>query len=461
MFRKWQKYFELTPYTPQVVSLVENKQNRILDVILFLGGWVWFVWILFDYLFAPDVWQKILPIRFIGATTFFLAYFYKRKLTFEQRQDITFVAINAALAYMFAIVHKSSFPTYFTGFTFTTAIMYQTFHISRKRNLIYALGILAVFGVAYIFNEYTFIEILGGGGFATLSILFLMIFIAENNRKSDVEFFEKSLIIQQQKQDIEHKNKSITESITYAKRIQMSILPNEEAIRKSFQDVYIIYKPKDIVSGDFYWFAENADKIIVAVADCTGHGVPGAFMTLINNNFLNQVIKEQQILEPSKALEFVREKVILTLNTYQSKDCIKDGMDISLLSIDKKSFLVEFAGANRPLWVLRDETMGQIEEIKGDKLSIGYDDEWQNKNFHKKEFYLNKCDRLYLFTDGITDQFGGEKERKFGQNRLKQLLVETAYQPMKIQKLIVDEALQKWQGLNYQTDDICMVGIQI
>lgn len=461
MFRKWQKYFEIPPYAPQVFSLVENKQNHILDVILFLGGWVWFVWILFDYLFAPDVWQKILPIRFIGATTFFLAYFYKRKLTFEQRQDIIFVVINVALAYMFAIVHKSSFPTYFTGFTFTTAIMYQSFHIRKKRNLIYSLCVLAVFVIAYLFNNYSLIELLAGGGFATLSILFLMIFIAENNCKSDVEFFENTLLIQQQKQDIEHKNKSITESITYAKRIQMSILPNEEAIRKSFQDVYIIYKPKDIVSGDFYWFTENANKIIVAVADCTGHGVPGAFMTLINNNFLNQVIKEQQIFEPSKALEFVREKVILTLNTYQSEDYIKDGMDISLLSIDKKTYLVEFAGANRPLWVLRDEAMGQIEEIKGDKLFIGYDDEWQDKSFHKKELYLSKGDKVYLFTDGITDQFGGEKDRKFGQNNFKKLLLENCYQSMNIQKLIIEDTLKKWQGNNFQTDDMCILGIQI
>ncbi|MCS6795341.1 MAG: SpoIIE family protein phosphatase [Raineya sp.] len=455
------KYFEADHYASQVAQLIENKQNRILEMILFVGAFLWLIWIFFDYWFAPEKWLQILPFRLMGSLAFFLAYFFKRKLNFKQKQNIAFSTVNISLAYMFAIIDKSNFPTYFTGFTFTTAIIYQTFHISRKLNFIYSFSILGVFLIAYIFNEYTFVEILGGGGFATLSILFLMAFIAENNRQADIDFFQNTLLIQQQKQDIESKNKSITESITYAKRIQMSILPNEEAVRKSFSDVFIIYKPKDIVSGDFYWFAESKDKIVIAVADCTGHGVPGAFMTLINNNFLNQIIKEQQIFEPHRALQCVREKVILSLNTYQERDYIKDGMDISLLSIDKTTFEVQFAGANRPLWVLRDETLSQIEEIKGDKLFIGYDDDWQSKNFQKQEFFLNKGDRIYLFTDGITDQFGGEKNRKFGQSRLKQVLLETAYQPLKIQKIILEDALQRWQGANQQTDDMCMVGIEI
>jgi serine phosphatase RsbU (regulator of sigma subunit) len=327
--------------------------------------------------------------------------------------------------------------------------------------LLYSLSAAGVFLTAYVFNKYTFLDLLGGGGFATFSILLLMIFIAENNRQNDIEFFENALLIEKQKQDIEHKNKSITQSINYAKRIQMSLLPNEESIRKHFQDAFVLYKPRDIVSGDFYWFAEHREKIIVAVADCTGHGVPGAFMSLINNNFLNQVIKEQQVLEPSKVLTFVREKVILTLSSYQTDSHIKDGMDICLLSIDKKNFSVEFAGANRPLWLLRSGTIGQVEEIDGDKFFIGYSYNWQSKNFQNQKLYLSKGDRLYLFTDGVTDQFGGEDDKKFGKNRLKQLLVETACQPLKVQKIVIDEALQKWQGLKSQTDDVCIVGIQL
>lgn len=182
---------------------------------------------------------------------------------------------------------------------------------------------------------------------------------------------------------------------------------------------------------------------------------------MINNNFLNQVIKEQQILDPSKALTSVREKVIYTLNPHQNETYIKDGMDISLLSIDTKTFSVEFSGANRPLWVMRGDTIEQLEEIQGDKIFIGYDEDWQNKNFHKKEFTLNKGDRIYLFTDGITDQFGGEKDKKFGKNNLKQLLHQNFYQPMRIQKYIIEETLTQWQGNNPQTDDICVVGIQI
>ncbi len=445
----------------EIEALTATKQNKITTIILFVGFIIWFIWIFFDYLFAYNVWLKILPIRIIGGLSFLFGYLFRNKLTYQQKQHIIFFSITSALAYMFAIIDKQSFPTYFTGFTFTTAITYQTFHINRSHNLLYSLSTISVFCTTYILNTYTIVEILGGGGFATLSILLLMIFIADNNYHSNIEFFRNTLTIQQQKIDIEDKNKSITESITYAKRIQMSILPNEEVIRKNFQDVFILYKPKDIVSGDFYWFAQHDEKIVIAVGDCTGHGVPGAFMTMINNNFLNQVIKEQQILDPSKALTSVREKVIYTLNPHQNETYIKDGMDISLLSIDTKTFSVEFSGANRPLWVMREDTIEQLEEIQGDKIFIGYDEDWQNKNFHKKEFTLNKGDRIYLFTDGITDQFGGERDKKFGKNNLKQLLHQNFYQPMRIQKYIIEETLTQWQGNNPQTDDMCIIGIQI
>ncbi|MCS7076173.1 MAG: SpoIIE family protein phosphatase [Bacteroidia bacterium] len=459
-FQRLKKFFEVRP-SAEVIRLIATKQNNITDITLIIGFFMWPIWIAFDYLFAPEVWKNILPIRILGALVFILTYLYRNKLSFEQKQEAIFWSISLALGYMFALIDKESMPTYFTGFTFTTAFMFQTFHINRRKNLVYFLSTLSIFFVAYFFNRHSFLEILGGGGFATLTILLLMVFIADSNYRNNINSAEKTILIQEQKQDIENKNRAITESLTYAKRIQMSILPDDESIRKNFTSMFVIYKPCDIVSGDFYWFVQNQDKIIIAVADCTGHGVPGAFMTLINNNLLNQVIKENKIHEPHKVLQYVREKLITTLNTYQKNEYIKDGMDISLISIDKNTLSIQFSGANRPLWIIRHETKSQIEEIKGDKVFIGYDEQWESKELHVWESVLKKKDRIYLFTDGIVDQFGGDKDKKFGIGRLKETLIQTAEQPLEIQKNNLKEVLTKWQGSNPQTDDMCIIGIEV
>ncbi|HET6244061.1 MAG: tetratricopeptide repeat protein [Bacteroidetes bacterium] len=281
--------------------------------------------------------------------------------------------------------------------------------------------------------------------------------------------FNRFKITKQQKIIIEEKQREITDSIKYAQRIQKAILPGEEKFSEFFPDVFIFYKPKDIVSGDFYWISEiiknNQKKILYAVADCTGHGVPGAFMSMIGNSLLNQIVNENGIDEPSKILELLRNGVINALNqTYNGEN--KDGMDIALCSIEKLNdmdYKVEYAGANNSLWIIppaNDSNEKTIVETKADKQPIGIFQEVQ-KPFTNHSFTLSKGSLVYIFTDGYADQFGGLKGKKFKYQPLKDLLIAIRSKNMVKQKILLNQTFEKWQGKEEQVDDICMIGVRL
>jgi serine phosphatase RsbU (regulator of sigma subunit) len=275
-------------------------------------------------------------------------------------------------------------------------------------------------------------------------------------QKEEVE--KKNEVIEKQKQIVEEKNKDITDSINYAKRIQEAILPARELKRRIFPDAFVLFQPRDIVSGDFYWFAEKNEKRIIAAADCTGHGVPGAFMSMIGNAFLNEIINENGITSPAEILNLLRTKVITSLK--QANDDGQnnsDGMDIALLSIDDKKNTAEFAGANNPVWHIRN---GIVTEIKGDKQPIGlYRGETQPFTNHKISF--QKGDSLYIFTDGYADQFGGEKGKKFRYKQMQEVLLSIQNREMPAQEKILLDTFYKWKGNLEQVDDVLVIGINV
>jgi serine phosphatase RsbU (regulator of sigma subunit)/Tfp pilus assembly protein PilF len=265
-----------------------------------------------------------------------------------------------------------------------------------------------------------------------------------------------------QSQLLESRNKEITDSILYAKRIQSAILPPNRILNEHLKDYFILYKPKDIVAGDFYWLEEKNGKILLAAADCTGHGVPGAMVSVVCNNGLNRSVREHGITDTGKILEKTREIIIQEFE--KSDDEVKDGMDISLCSLSIDDFhnddfiRMQWSGANNPLWVLRKESE-TIEEIKGDKQPIGKHDDAQPFKTHT--LHLQKGDTLFLFTDGYQDQFGGEKGKKFKASQLKDLLISIASFSMNEQKRILDETIENWKGTLEQVDDICIIGIRL
>jgi serine phosphatase RsbU (regulator of sigma subunit) len=265
-------------------------------------------------------------------------------------------------------------------------------------------------------------------------------------------------LLETQNQLIVEKNRNITDSINYAKVIQNALLPQEQDFISLFSSAFIVFKPKDIVSGDFYWFTEKHGKKIVAAVVCTGHGVTGAFMSMIGITFLNEIINEKGITTPAEVLGEMRNRVKASLKQRGLEGESKDGMDMALLCFDADQKTVEYAGANNSLW--RVKANAEFEEINPDKRPIGYY-KGQGLPFTNHRIELNKGDALYIFTDGFADQFGGPKGKKFKYKQLKELLVKIHNDPMQQQKTILNNTFEEWRGNMEQTDDICLIGLKI
>jgi transcriptional regulator with GAF, ATPase, and Fis domain/co-chaperonin GroES (HSP10) len=267
---------------------------------------------------------------------------------------------------------------------------------------------------------------------------------------------ERTQELSQQKEIIEEKNKHITDSIRYAKRIQDATLPSIGLVRSMLPDSFVLFKPKDIVSGDFYWVETVDDTVLFAVVDCTGHGVPGAFLSLIGHNSLNQIVNELQIIKPADILFELDKIVYNTLQNNLEETNIKDGMDMSICSLNLNTRELEFAGAYNPLYLLRNN---ELTEVKGDKIAIGSGQ--MNQKYTNTELQLEEGDRIYLFSDGYADQFGGPKGKKFKYSQFKELLVQIHQKPMEQQHKLLNHSIDAWQGDLEQIDDVCIIGVQV
>ncbi|MCB0477663.1 MAG: GAF domain-containing protein [Crocinitomicaceae bacterium] len=267
----------------------------------------------------------------------------------------------------------------------------------------------------------------------------------------------RTLEVRKQKEIIEEKNKSITDSIKYAKRLQEAILPPQTAIERYEKTSFVLYKPKDIVSGDFYWMEEQDEKIIFAVVDCTGHGVPGAFMSIIGYNGLYQIVKENGITKPAEILNQLNHQVLNILRQTESSDSVNDGMDIAICCLNKKTQILEFAGAFNPLYHIRE---GKLAVYKGDKYSVGSVKRKKDKDFTNHEIQLQSNDHIYIFSDGYADQFGGPEGKKYKYQDFRKLLIANCHLPMSEQREILDQTIEDWMGEEDQVDDICVIGVR-
>lgn len=256
--------------------------------------------------------------------------------------------------------------------------------------------------------------------------------------------------------EIQNKNKKITESINYAKRIQTAILPNNRVINRALPDSFILYKPRDVVSGDFPWFVQIKDEIFIAAVDCTGHGVPGALLSLIGYFLLNDIVRSRKITEPGKILDLLDEGVTTTLR--QDEDATtKDGMDIALCKINLNEREVEYAGAHRPLYIMKS---GVMEEVKGNKFPIGGGIFKNQTNFTNTKIKLGSGDSIYFSSDGFPDQFGGTEGRKFGPKRVREIIERVHSTSMKEAITVFDQEWEGWRGETKQTDDVLLIGIK-
>lgn len=280
----------------------------------------------------------------------------------------------------------------------------------------------------------------------TIALVLIMVFLIYNRYRLK----QRALFL------LDKKNKQITDSINYAKRIQLAILPPENILQEHLNDSFILFKPKDIVSGDFYWVGRNKGSTLFASVDCTGHGVPGAFMSMIGNSLLNQIVHENNITKPSEILDNLHEGVLTALNQGAKVDHSGDGMDIAICNWNIKANTLEYAGAHNPLYHIRN---GKLTEIKGDRLFIG--GPLSKSIFKNHSIDLEKGDSIYLFSDGYADQRGGPENKKFYYQPFQQMLLDIQNKSMEEQQKHLDQTMSKWMGDHDQIDDILVMGVKV
>jgi len=280
--------------------------------------------------------------------------------------------------------------------------------------------------------------------------------LEEQNQMLELKVEQRTMELAGKNRLISEKNKEITDNLTYAKRIQAALLPEVAKMKSAFSGFFVLYLPKDIVSGDFYTFFEKDDHIIVAAADCTGHGVSGAFMSMIGSSLLSQIINMKHVNRPSEVLDQLNEEIIISLNQHSGDS--NDGMDIALCSFRRDMRQLEYAGANRPLWIIRDR---ELIIFKPDKSPIGGIQVLRDRKFTNNVVGLKPGDCIYLFSDGFADQFGGKFGKKLMTSRLKELLLQVSPMPLAEQEQYLFTFINEWKGKNEQLDDILVVGIRV
>lgn len=333
----------------------------------------------------------------------------------------------------------------------------------RLKGLIVFLSAFAAFFVAHFGPDYIdpIVKNSGNGDevkfLINMSLIFLgtlyfILQLIDTNKRYEKAIVEQKETIEQQHKELMGTHKDIQDSILYAKRIQTAILPSDEYLNAELKNGFVLYKPKDVVAGDFYWLERREEKLFVAAADCTGHGVPGAMVSVICNNALNRAIREYQLTDPGQILDTT--KTIVTKEFEKSKDEVRDGMDIALCVIEGQT--LHFAGAHNSAWIVR---AGELIELKADRQPVGEFD-W-HKPFNTHTFDLQKDDVVYLFTDGYPDQFGGENGKKLKLKRFMDWLLDIHQMDMESQQKELDKRLSAWMGSIEQIDDICVIGMRI
>lgn len=289
------------------------------------------------------------------------------------------------------------------------------------------------------------------GGFCVVGLFLIVVY------RNYIQKQKANKLLEAQKNEIEAQKKEIQDSINYAQNIQSAVLPDTSEIEKHFTEMFIFYRPKDVVSGDFFWYNKTKDGVLIAAADCTGHGVPGAFMSMIGSYELNNSVSEKGIFEPGKILSHINVSLKKRLRQNAEQSNSKDGMDIAICGFDLKNNKLQYAGANRPLYIIRDN---KPLEFAPTKAAIGGYTE-DNKEFNNTDIQLQKGDCVYMYTDGYSDQFGGEKNKKLTTKNFKTLLQSIANLNMKEQYKALEKYFYEWKGNFEQLDDVLVIGIRI
>ncbi len=455
----------------------ESELNASAFKYHFIVVWVGIIfnplWAIGDYFNVPKHFYDFLFFRLAISLATLIVFFYRKKLTDRPHiiAFVPFLGIAIQNAYMYSVMDVAEIQKH----TFAYIALFIGAGMLILWQIKYSIWIVAITLISNIvffklLSPVTVDELLTNGGLLTFTVaLFTILLINTRTNLTKKEIISRLALAESNNQlaekneIIEEKNKDIKASITYAQRIQQAILPPTERIENTLTDFFIYYNPKDIVSGDFYWFTSlkttpkegqpQKDLVVISAVDCTGHGVPGALMSIIGSTILNQSTTEKTVNCPADALSFLNKQLAKNLNS------IKDGMDMSLCSIDFNALEMEYAGANNPVYIIRNK---QLIEFKPDKIAIGADHEnYESKVFTNQNIKLQKGDAIYLFTDGYADQFGGPLGKKFKYKQFQEYLIEIQQHPMKEQHKLLEKKHLEWKGNLEQVDDILIIGIKI
>lgn len=454
----------------------EEKGVIITNYILLLASGVAFLRI-FLFLYTSDFYHS--AISAISTVLFLFAYYMNTKQYYDFAKYFLMVAGTAAPLIKELMSGGTGNQHFLTIASF--GVVFLLFSLKDKVKLIIALmlptsSIIITTFFPNIISEPIILsaetmkmEKFFGVMSASIIIVFVIWYFVKQSANSELKLISSNDLLQkfnneisEQKALIEEQHKALTASIQYAKDIQSVILPSKLELSNLFPDNMIFYRPKDVVSGDFYWFAETKDWRFIAVVDCTGHGVPGAFMSMIGNDLLSQIVILQGITKPSAILKLLHEGVRTTLKQDVDDSRQMDGMEVCLLAFDKNQSLLVFAGAKRPLWIVQVKNgEKKFRELKGDKYSIGGRQKEDERVFtdYVTEF-KDQTLTLYLTTDGFADQMN-VRGKKYGSKRFKELLYTIADKPLREQYNLLNSELAAHQGDKHQIDDITIIGVRI
>lgn len=445
---------------------LEKRAQRIHT----LGAWVAaaanMAFVLNDMVVAPDHWQRFGTVRALVGACILLGLFIRKRFGLGPAilLFIPYTLISAQNAYMWSYMDADAFRDH--------TLAYATLFLGGSMIALWAVRwsvlVLLASVVANVWflsaqSQLAFGEIMANGGNLMITVALIATLMVHNRYR----LAKRELILREQLQKatqeaheqralIEAAHKDLTASIRYSQRIQQAVLPKVDGMAGHVAEHFVLHRPKDIVSGDFHWCAHFEGRTVIAAADCTGHGVPGALMSILGSTLLKKVVADERELRPAAILDRLRDEVIEVLNQ-QQQEGPKDGMDIALCVVDHKSGRVHYAGANNPLYLVRN---GELTELRADRMPVGQHFV-EATAFTEHELETSPGDMFYLCSDGYQDQFGGIDGRKFGRARMRDLLAEVAQLPAGEQQRRLTQALELWQHDRPAVDDVLVLGFRV
>lgn len=429
------------------------------------------VWFLGDYFNIPAYWFQFLVFRLCVSGISMVSLLLKNNLRISIYTCVFILVLGISVqnAYMWSVMDVAHLQKH--------AFAYMVLFIGAGMLVLWEIKLSWILLIATIISNIIFYainsplsvdEFITNGGLLILTVAIFCVFLIRgryrltlNEIRSRLELAKSKEIIEQKHEEVVHQKQEITDSINYARSIQRSLIPSEEQFNSYFTDSLVLFKPKDIVSGDFYWIYEKNGLVFYATGDCTGHGVPGGFMTMLGLSFLNEIVEVKQVENPGLILDLMRDKIISTLRQKGNIGENKDGMDITVCCVDKHKKQLLYSSANNPLYLIRTNAQKTKELLiyKADKQPCGFYHDYKSFTCHSIDLLEGDC--LYTFSDGFPDQFGGRDGKKFMHKQFKETLLNISDKSFSEQKKLLNDTLLQWQGNLEQVDDVLVIGVRI